>query len=514
MAWWHKLFNWLRPRPHPAASRQRRIYIVSDLHLGEEVGAGDAPFVEYINALNTEFSAFVATLTADSADRPTTLVIDGDSFDFIRAVVQPNPIEARLIQAQPLTPRQARLGLDSSRQYAVWKLGRIIGFHRPVFEALARLVSAGNDLVFVRGNHDVELYWPEVRAAIVAEIARLAGVDEATAEARVRFEPWFYYEPQLVYVEHGHQYDPHCSYADLLDPVEDEGRMLALPYASWSIRHFAPLLHGMPAAEMDAWGFVDFARWVFSHSPARIVWAIVTYFRLMIDLLARKSWRHTVGRPATHARHLRRLTKLAERAQLPLEVVERIDALKEKPVEERFLGITLAYYLDRFMLLFLSLVSVVVAAVLPVAVAIRVAAICGVLLVTLALHEVTRRLRDRRAEPHLPEKALLLSRLVDVPFVVFGHSHQAGIHAAPPTRPGAAPCHYYLNSGHWVARYRGQPSLFNYIEVIAEGGVRRARLMRWQGDGRAPFEVAVAAPPAADECGDGTPAIGAAGDDE
>ena len=318
----------------------------------------------------------------------------------------------------------------------------------------------------------------------------------------MRFEPWFYYEPELVYIEHGHQYDSHCSYTDLLDPVEDEGRLLALPYALWAVRYFAPLLHGMPAAEMDSWSFFDFGRWVLSQPPTRIVRTMLAYFRMMLDLLVRKSWRNTVGRPAIHARHMRRLAKLAERTQLPLEVVARIDALKERPVDERFLGITLAYYLDRLMLLFLSLLSSVVAALLPISIAARVAAICGVLVVTIALHEVTRRVRDRRAQPRLSEKALLLSRLVNVPFVIFGHSHQAGIHAAPPTRPGAAPCHYYLNSGHWVARYRGQPSLFNYVEVTAEGGVRRARLMRWVGVGQPPFEVAVAVPPLADDDND------------
>lgn len=500
MAWWNRLVGWLKPTPTPEVARPRRILVVSDLHLGEEVGSGDAPFVEYIAALNTEFGAFVDSLRA--AGGPTTLVIDGDSFDFIRTVVQPNPIEARLIQAQPLTPRQARLGLDSSRTYATWKLGRVIGFHRPVFEALGRFIGAGNDVVFVRGNHDVELYWPEVRAAIGDEIARHSGLDAATASARVRFEPWFFYEPRLVYIEHGHQYDSHCSFTDLLDPVEDEGRLIALPYALWSIRYFAPLLHGMPAAEMDSWSFVDFARWVFSQPPLRIAWALFAYFRMMLDLLVRKSWRNTVGQPAIHARHMRRLAKLAERTQLPLELVARIDALKEQPVDERFLGITLAYYLDRILLLFLSLLIIVVTALLPIAVATRVAAICGVLIVTIALHEVTRRVRERRAQPRLTEKALLLSRLVDVPFVVFGHSHQAGIHAAPPSRPGAAPCHYYLNSGHWVARYRGQPSRFNYVEVTAEGAVRRARLMRWVGAGQPPFEVGVAAPPLASDCRD------------
>ena len=178
MGWWNKLVGWLQPTPPQTAVKQRRILVVSDLHLGEDVGAGDAPFVEYIGALNTEFGAFVDALIA--VGHPATLVIDGDSFDFIRTVVQPNPIEARLIQAQPLTPREARLGLDSSRTYAAWKLGRVIGFHRPVFAALARLVAAGSDVVFVRGNHDVELYWPEVRAAIADEIARQSGLDAAT----------------------------------------------------------------------------------------------------------------------------------------------------------------------------------------------------------------------------------------------------------------------------------------------------------------------------------------------
>lgn len=477
LGWFDRFTRWWRSDA-PETVPQRRIVVVSDLHLGEEVGGGDAPYVELIEALNHSFSTFIDHLTASSD--PVTLVIDGDCIDFLRTTVQPNPIEARLLNTRPLSAREARLGLDSSRTHAVWKLSQVVGFHRPIFQAMARFVDASHHLVIIRGNHDIELYWPEVRTGIVEVLASMTETSSEEIADRIRFEPWFHYQPGLAYIEHGHQYDPHCSYEDLLDPVEDEGRLLALPYTQWTIRYFAPLLHGSRAAEMEEWSFFQFLTWAVTLPPAKTLTALVMFNRLVIDILARRSWRTTVGRPRIKARHKRRLGKVAREADLPLAVVERLDALKEVPVQKKFLGITLAFYLDRFVLMGGLGLGMLASIALPSTLQGKFGAALATLLGAICCHELLRRLRTRDATPRLEEKALDIARILDVPYVVFGHSHRAGIHGTTDTTSGAAgPHHHYVNTGHWVARY---PETANtYAEIVGDADGARVRLLRWRG---------------------------------
>ena len=74
--------------------------------------------------------------------------------------------------------------------------------------------------VFIMGNHDRELSFPEVREVLVRRLCAAAPPGKATDVAsRVTFEPWFFHVPDLLYVEHGQQYDSTCSYRDILHPM-------------------------------------------------------------------------------------------------------------------------------------------------------------------------------------------------------------------------------------------------------------------------------------------------------
>src|SRR5436190_8080333 len=100
-------------------------------------------------------------------------------------------------------------GLAHAERQTLEKLDRVVDRHQGTFRALARFVAAGNELVIVVGNHDVEFHFPDVQRRFVE---RLAGLAEGPAGPagigeRIRFCPWFYYEEERIYVEHGHQYD-------------------------------------------------------------------------------------------------------------------------------------------------------------------------------------------------------------------------------------------------------------------------------------------------------------------
>src|SRR5437868_1490796 len=78
--------------------------------------------------------------------------------------------------------------------------------------ALAIVLAAGHEVVLLPGNHDIEIQWPPVRRQIERAVLcrvreRVASEAEVTAAgARLKFPPWFWYEPGRVWIEHGCQY--------------------------------------------------------------------------------------------------------------------------------------------------------------------------------------------------------------------------------------------------------------------------------------------------------------------
>ena len=73
------------------------------------------------------------------------------------------------------------------------KLANIMNVHAPAFNALAKLLKSDDlrRLTILPGNHDADLFWPEVRARLRA---RLAGSDSEIAE-KVHFHLEAQYQP-------------------------------------------------------------------------------------------------------------------------------------------------------------------------------------------------------------------------------------------------------------------------------------------------------------------------------
>jgi UDP-2,3-diacylglucosamine pyrophosphatase LpxH len=135
---------------------------------------------------------------------------------------------------------------------AIGKVQRAAHAHREAIEALGRFVGAGNRLVILPGDHDIELAFWEVQAAFTA----LVSGGDAGAASRVVFPndaplgphfqgcprgPFAYRLPG-VYVEHGNQLDRWSAfnYQDLLED-RVEGRIRLPPTSQWSLDLFNEL---------------------------------------------------------------------------------------------------------------------------------------------------------------------------------------------------------------------------------------------------------------------------------
>ena len=128
----------------------------------------------------------------------------------------------------------------------MWKLDRVLRSHPQLLLALARFLLAGNEIYILRGNHDVEMYWPQVQEHFRLVLAQHHPADtnylemKAAIQARLHFLPWFYLDQGLLYVEHGCQYDPFCTNEHNLCPVlPDRPEQIHLPLSAFSMRYFA-----------------------------------------------------------------------------------------------------------------------------------------------------------------------------------------------------------------------------------------------------------------------------------
>ncbi len=200
----------MRPPPHPEADRL--LVVWSDIEMGAGGPLDDLPD-----------TGFLAERIASYARPPfdgmaVELVFAGDTFDFLK------------------TPVDGRYPTRITAQVALEKLEAIHGAHEDFFQALRAFLSGPDrSAVFLLGNHDLELAFPEVQG----RIAHHAG------GRNVRF-PGLAYEVGDVLVEHGMQGDPLFA----LDPPDerfhlvDGERVLALPWGAVALLDVALPLHG------------------------------------------------------------------------------------------------------------------------------------------------------------------------------------------------------------------------------------------------------------------------------
>lgn len=141
---------------------------------------------------------------------------------------------------------ERRYGFLPTPEKSADKVTVIYQGHPLFFRALAWFVGRGHRLVFVRGNHDLELYWPAVqeriRECIAHQLRAELGIPAdqplpCNLDQQVDFSPgWFYYRQGLFYAEHGKQYEPLDAVPNPIRPVmPDDEWMLNPPVGSLAV---------------------------------------------------------------------------------------------------------------------------------------------------------------------------------------------------------------------------------------------------------------------------------------
>src|SRR5690606_13806811 len=140
------------------------------------------------------------------------LVLNGDIFDFDSVMAMP--------EKPSFTVRwlEKRRGLNSEEQKSSFKMNVILEDHRVWVEAIREFILKGKRVIFVIGNHDVELHWPAVRQAFFNNL------DLPTPfEDHVRFCEWFYISNGDTHIEHGNQYDSYSLCSNPINPLIKKG---------------------------------------------------------------------------------------------------------------------------------------------------------------------------------------------------------------------------------------------------------------------------------------------------
>lgn len=234
------------------------IYVISDLHLaagieqdskysGTENFFYDEPFLRFIQHIKQK-------------NKNNWLTINGDFIDFLRITNIPEKQEDFMVWQNWLNkiginkslqelqssilPKELEYGLKTHEYKSVWRIICAENGHRLFFEALAVWIAAGNKLVIVKGNHDLEWYWKGIRNTmrfILAEkIAKISKKETDEVFKEFIFPNLFFTDQSvtyndLVYIEHGHVYDKFSNVQG--EPLMPNKEEINIPFGSFFNRY-------------------------------------------------------------------------------------------------------------------------------------------------------------------------------------------------------------------------------------------------------------------------------------
>ena len=403
----------------------RRYLVLSDLHLCDvedhEDGWMAHKSARYV--FDDEIGALLRRFVASAKDdRELVLILNGDVFDF--DLISAVPKEPKW----PIKHRERTCGLDATASKSAWKLERVLDHHPRFVAALGAFLAHGHRVVYVLGNHDRELHFPEVRDAFVKRIdASVVDHGATLQDDQLRIEPWFYYVPGELYAEHGNQYDYHTSFRYLLEPTVPTrlGATIALPMGNLSNRI---LMNRMGFFNPHASDYIlnlfrYVTHWVqnyaFSKRSLASVWfwgSLATVGRL---ISLKSKLRHAPPE------HRERVLALAQRFAIDRDTVKQLEQLQRPPITERFFRIFRELWIDRMIVAGAMIVGTVVLALVPIPLWIKLMVpLSSFPLIFLIYEWLAEGETIFTVEQKLPKYARAIAALLPVRVVTFGHTHK------------------------------------------------------------------------------------------
>jgi UDP-2,3-diacylglucosamine pyrophosphatase LpxH len=417
------------------------LLVLSDVHLGSDLN-DSGPSVPRSTLIDSDLAQLIAHYrkTSPPADR-WRLVLAGDFVDFVGMSIDAR--DGDEIVTEP-TVAERGFGLGGAEDHARLKLRRAAARHPDVFAELAAFVSAGHAATFIVGNHDLEMYWDSVKDDFRALLVTGGAAHEEVA-ARVDFEPWFFHRAGLVYIEHGHLYDPFCAPPYLfapLSPVDPQRVLQSL--SDTLLRYIVRRTPGMKEYGHENRGLMSYVSWGLTLGARGTVRLFKRFFNAIVMLREiAKAYDSEAGAKLREQQESR-LTEHARAKDIDVSVLRRALELHVVSMGRTHRGVLASVMLDRlavFVVMLTALIAVAVAR--PWLGAFTLPALLGLLVVWAVLHVVVSRGRPS-VDPAavMGARAEELAKLFPSSFVVMGHTH------VPITK--AAGDATYINLGSWA----------------------------------------------------------------
>jgi UDP-2,3-diacylglucosamine pyrophosphatase LpxH len=216
----------------------REIFVISDLHLAAGLNTnGNYDGTENFFADESLFRFLTYLKTIVPQNKKGLLIINGDFIDFLRIRSIPSSADDFVIWsgilkklgvektpaslASSIIKKEREYGLRTDDYKSVWKLYTCFQGHQKVFQILSAWLHEGNELLIVKGNHDLEWVWKLVRDYF----RLLLGTRQIVfADDKVLING-------KIYLEHGHRYENFTSVDG--DAILKNGTELNLPFGSF-----------------------------------------------------------------------------------------------------------------------------------------------------------------------------------------------------------------------------------------------------------------------------------------
>jgi UDP-2,3-diacylglucosamine pyrophosphatase LpxH len=429
----------------PSRHGRRHTVIVSDVHLSQThpEDATDPLWMRYRRSEfhpDTDFASLIDHLLATQGDDAIEVVFNGDVLDFDAPWVKD--------------------GTSSFEEFPLTDAGcaaharRLIADHPIWFRAVARLLVAGHRLLILSGNHDVELYWPGVRAAIREELLALCRaeappgklIDTASLESRIRFRAWFHLTEDLVYIEHGSQYDMFNGVRHAMLPlvktrdwIHPQMGKLAFKRTGSRMGYFNPYYE--ETFYLGLTGYLGHYYRFYARSHRHI---IRTWFFGALRTAA-EIWRHRHNEDwKAEARALAREETGASDA-----AIDATQALVAHPAEEWMIPVLRELWLDRVFLIAGTLLFSLIGFL---ALGSSGFYVLGALIALFVLYEVIVPKPDIRTYDSAPPEVKGLFEIHGARAVCLGHTHRP--YGEWEERGGLL--RFYGNSGSWCPAFHDQ----------------------------------------------------------
>lgn len=446
-----------------------RYLILSDLHLcdTEDHADGWKRYKSSRYVTDGELAELLDEFAREANEgHDLCCILNGDVFDF--DLVWDVPTDP----PWPVRGWERRRGLAATEAKSIWRLEKILADHGRFLEALCLFLAQGHRLVYVLGNHDRELAFEGVQGALLAALRdTAAGLGLELPDDPVQFEPWFYYEKDRIYVEHGNQYDYYSSYPFVLDPTFESGgeRYLTLPMGNLSNRFLMNKIgfFNPHATDFILNAFAYFMHWwryyAFTRRSLVFSWLIGSFATLWA-LLRQKSRTHSEPKG-----YRERMSALAERAGVEESCLWELEKLRQPPITNRLFRMVREFWIDRVIALLLFVGGTVALALVPIPLWIKLMVPLAAFPTLFFIYEWAARGESLlNVEATLPEFGRHISRIMPARVVSFGHTHQPRL--LPLDRDTT-----FVDSGTWAPMFdRINPEaveagLWNFVRVELDG---------------------------------------------